>query len=890
MWLLPAAPGSPQIGGAGAPDSISPATRTAMALLCVLAFALRAFRLDFQSLWYDEAYSLRLAEMPVGQMIPTTAADIHPPLYYLLLKAWLPFAGTSEFALRFPSLVLGVTAVPVVFVLARRLFGGRTALFTALLAAASPFYVHYGQETRMYTLMGLCSLVAALSFLRAVGIRRNSSYPRLRHRLSGWISPWRQRPFARGVGVHGQDRGFRPLARRQRRSGASAGAPARSDPHYTSPGIGAASGTGMYWLVYVIAMVAGLYSHLYSALTFGCLNLALAVWVLWRLKTGRHIDVRSGASLRWLVAQIAVVVLFAPWIGVAVTKYLTYTSPAGGSTLDFVLALTLVVFTTGHAVLPITVFPGQPGYDADVALGLEISAPFLALAVLGAVVGLREQRGRADAAGVSQRLATALTLAMVLLPVLAIVALSVGKRDYNARYLYAASPWFFLLVAAALAWLSRRWRGVLAIVAVAGLGAAWAFVLGNYYFVEKYARDDHRAAVAYLTKQILPGDLVVLDANFDQVFTYYAPGNWTWIRFPDSVPPVPERTLSTLAATAPQYRRVWLLEWGDYFLDPDRIVQAWLDSHAVKFDSKVFQGLVISYGYLMSPPAAATPPSPAHAVRADFADSIALDGSDLLVDERDPSRRLHVTLHMRALRTVDANLSVFLSLIDAAGNEVGHADSLPVNGALPTHVWTPGVTVLNEMDLWTNPGVPPGDYRLRVGVYDQATMRPLPSATGETADLGNVHLAHRMISTRGLDVTADGQPIFGGSIRLLGHHIERDGAGSTITYLWQAERSIGGRLVVFNHLVGADGRIVGQKDGEPGGGAYPTDRWIAGEVIRDVYRVPLPADAPAELRLLVGLYEPGSGARLQYSTGPWPFGRRGDALEVARLIGNAPAR
>ena len=811
-----------------------PAQRWLVAGACLLAFVLRAYRLDGQSLWYDEAYSLHLARMPLAQMVATTAADIHPPLYYLLLKAWLPLAGQTEFALRSLSLLLGVAAVPATWVLARRLFGGGVAGWAALLVAGAPFYVHYGQETRMYTLMGLCALVATLAFLR-----------------------------------------------------------------------GAATGRWLAWGVYVAAMVAGLYSHLYSALTFGSLNLLFVVWlVATRRRAGGGTppsaapaplgDQRGAgrrvAGRRWLMAQALVVVFYAPWIGVAVDKYLTYTSPAGGSTLDFVLGLTLVVFATGHAVLPITVFPGQPTYDADMGLALALSAPCLLLAIVGAVAGARARPRPADRAGWSPRLATAFAAAMLLLPLLAILLLSVGRRDYNARYLYTATPWFFLLVAAGLAWLARGWRALPVVPAALLCAGVWTFVLGNYYFAGKYARDDHRAAVAYLQRNVLPGDLVVLDANFDPVYTYYAPADWPWLRFPDSVPPVPARTLATLANTAPQYRRVWLLMWGDYFLDPDRIVQGWLDAHATRFDTQVFPGLVIASGYLMRSPSVDAAPPPTVAAPAEFGGDVALAGYDVLVRDADPARRVHLTLHMRALRQVDANLSVFVSLLTPAGEEVGHADALPVTGALPVPGWQPGRTVLNEMDLWVDPAVPPGDYRLRLGVYDQTTMRRLPTAAGDTADLGNLRLPGHMTSLRGLDLEPTTPARFGDAIRLVALRLDRTDTELIATYVWRADRPVDRRYVVFNHVVGPDGAVVTQRDAEPVGGAYPTDRWVAGELVRDVYRIPLTRPVPPSYRLLVGLYDRDTGARLPVAAGWWPFGRRADAYEASPLPTPPPGR
>ena len=56
--------------------------------LILMAFVLRVYRLDTQDLWGDEAFSIFLSQMPLGQVI-AGAADTHPPFYPLLLFLWI---------------------------------------------------------------------------------------------------------------------------------------------------------------------------------------------------------------------------------------------------------------------------------------------------------------------------------------------------------------------------------------------------------------------------------------------------------------------------------------------------------------------------------------------------------------------------------------------------------------------------------------------------------------------------------------------------------------------------------------------------------------------------------------------------------------------------------
>jgi 4-amino-4-deoxy-L-arabinose transferase-like glycosyltransferase len=125
-------------------------------VLAWLAFSLRVFGLDFQSLWRDEVDALRFATRALPELIETfRRPGENGPVYFLALRPWLAAGGHSEFALRFPSAGLGTLAVVVIFVLVRRLSGGRPAFISALLAATAPYLIWYGQEAKMYAALTL---------------------------------------------------------------------------------------------------------------------------------------------------------------------------------------------------------------------------------------------------------------------------------------------------------------------------------------------------------------------------------------------------------------------------------------------------------------------------------------------------------------------------------------------------------------------------------------------------------------------------------------------------------------------------------------------------------------------------------------------------------------
>jgi len=97
-----------------------------------------------------------------------------------------------------------------------------------------------------------------------------------------------------------------------------------------------------------------------------------------------------------------------------------------------------------------------------------------------------------------------------------------------------------------------------------------------------------------------------------------------------------------------------------------------------------------------------------------------------------------------------------------------------------------------------------------------------------------------------------------------------------IVLYWESESPVGESYTVFTHLVDADGQLVVQQDNLPVAGLAPTDTWQPGVLIRDPYRLTLPANTgPGDYRLLVGLYT-ATGRR----TVTWADGSTADHLSI----------
>ena len=105
------------------------------------------------TIWFDESYSAYLVRGDFGDIWNMTSLDVHPPLFYFLLKIWASIFGYTDFSMRFMSVFFGAIAIIFTFHLLKRWFNIKTASIATLALSLSPMLIRYGQEMRMYTLV-----------------------------------------------------------------------------------------------------------------------------------------------------------------------------------------------------------------------------------------------------------------------------------------------------------------------------------------------------------------------------------------------------------------------------------------------------------------------------------------------------------------------------------------------------------------------------------------------------------------------------------------------------------------------------------------------------------------------------------------------------------------
>ena len=232
---------------------------------------------------------------------------------------------------------------------------------------------------------------------------------------------------------------------------------------------------------------------------------------------------------------------------------------------------------------------------------------------------------------------------------------------------------------------------------------------------------------------------------------------------------------------------------------------------------------------------------------------------------------LALTLCWQSLTKMDRDYTVFVHLFGRGGRPIGQEDTFPGGGNAPTSEWQPGDVMCDQYQVLVEPQAKaPSVGTIDVGVYDLETQERLAPYDRDMRPMERVLLPPFKVATwapHRYDIENAVHFDLGEYIRLVGYRVERDaGDGPVILRVilyWQARAAPAEDYTVFVHLLDAQSHLVGQHDGQPVGGDYPTSFWDEGETVKDEHTVAVPADAQMrELSLRIGMYRSDTGQRL----------------------------
>lgn len=402
-------------------------------LILVLGAVLRLLRLGSQSFWYDEVYSANLSVRSLEVVVSRFGQT--PTLYHILLHFWL-YLGRSDTMIRLLSVVFGVIALWVIYLVGKSLLDAKYGLLCAFLLAISPFHIWYSQEARMYSLLILLSTASVLFFIKFLREHR------------GWSSVW-----------------------------------------------------------WVLTTGFAIYTHYYAAfILLGQVAFFLIFLKRYRSLV-RHISIGLGA-----VVILVLPIFFLLFSG---GRYEVVSAEgAGGNPVQiFSVPYTFFAFSLGFSYGPSITELRRLIFLATVrpylAQILPVLLLFSALFVMG-LSSLWQER---------ERLAFVLLYLMVPIVGACLVSLLWPRVSYNVRYVSMALPAYgFILSRGLLAPRNRLIRWALMLLVL----MATVVSIRNHYYIDKYAKEDHRSAAQFVSAHSEDGDVILVAQP--KPFKYYYRG------------------------------------------------------------------------------------------------------------------------------------------------------------------------------------------------------------------------------------------------------------------------------------------------------------------------------------------------------------------------------
>ena len=131
----------------------------AMIVIGIIFVSLGAFHCN---LWFDESYSVGLARHTFGEIWSIGGHDVHPILYYWMLRIVYLITGGSIMAYRIFSVIPIALMIVLGYTHIRKDFGEKTGFIFSFLAAFLPEMAQYAIEIRLYSWAILAVTILAI--------------------------------------------------------------------------------------------------------------------------------------------------------------------------------------------------------------------------------------------------------------------------------------------------------------------------------------------------------------------------------------------------------------------------------------------------------------------------------------------------------------------------------------------------------------------------------------------------------------------------------------------------------------------------------------------------------------------------------------------------------
>ena len=861
--------------------------RILLLFILLLAFALRIYRLDAQSLWGDEDLSLYYAGSPAHSVRGMWT----PPLYYLSLHYWMALVGSSDFAIRFLSLIFSWLTVPLIYRLGRLQFDHKVGWLAALVASINPYQIWYGQDARSYSMV-VCFGVASVILL-VMALRENRRHLWILYTIITALSIYSNYEAFLIVLLEGVFVAICWLGRRYR--------------DRTLYWLATQAVIGILFLPWIpIAWQIQYYEAWWEPIS--------PLYLLWRLLTlfslGTSADPKLGSwfvlgfililgagllAIRWKLSEkrnregalVGLLYLFVP-IGVAL----------------------VAVLVTEH-MLERYLLVVAPAYYLVLGCGLSLlsqrwylwggSVFFVAL---GSALSLQNYYfdpyfSKADYRGAAQHLTTFGRPGDA-------VIVDGFKPELLRRYYHGDIPLYAI---------DEETSPQLLPEIAARQSRVWVLLenhppgpIERWFTTQAYQTSHTDFSGTSLSLYALPNQGALPPVT--EPAALHLAERVTLVGYSLTPQPVASGDIAQLALHWQPHIKfqgnfhvsVRLLdEKGHMVLQRDRQPG---DGFSPTSSWSVGEVVVDRYGLLIPPGSmpgtylvetvmydpdsntdlvratvgsvdvsrGSTPPplealAIPHLQQVLFPPGLELLGHDIPDSTARPSEEIPVTLFWRTLEEERSDVKVLLQLRDRKGQV--WAEQEASHDRYPISQWAKGEIRFVIYDLIVNAATPTGKYRLFLNALDEATNQPL-SPTDVYLTTVRVKARKRRFSVP-RDIAYPQKATLGEGVIFLGYDLAETVVTPNgvvhLTLYWQARQRMNTDYTVFTHLLGADNCIVGQQDNMPQAWTAPTTSWLEGEVIIDKYSINVKPNAtPGEYHLEIGMYDAATGQRLTVYT------------------------
>jgi len=327
------------------------------------------------------------------------------------------------------------------------------------------------------------------------------------------------------------------------------------------------NGSRPWWIVYLITVTSGLYTHLFTAALPVLTTLFL--FIRWRTH-GRLIK-------RWIVCHTVIGIAYLPWLLVII---MNIDKPTGlKKSVGFLSILyTFFTYSVGFTI-------GPSVTELQQNTSLETVAPYIPIVLFSAIVfsviafvGIFLLKKKSDI--------LLFLLLFLFIPIIFVYGISsVSNVSYNVRYVCVSFPAYLMLLSYGLSGLRNPAR----IFLCGAVLFLFIFSLKNFYFDSRYFTEDMRSTAAYIERSSLKNDAVFIISTFVP-FYYYFDGD------------IPIDGLSTMDMTSDQHiiskiqrtivdrSRLWMVLARSNYCDPNGAAKRYLDQHFPLLSSKAFPG------------------------------------------------------------------------------------------------------------------------------------------------------------------------------------------------------------------------------------------------------------------------------------------------------------